>query len=444
MFVLVRAITYATLFVGVLLVFLPARILSAAGIVRPASIGPVQVIGMIVGVSGAVLGLWCILTFVFVGKGTQAPFDPPKGLVIRGPYRFVRNPMYLGAGLALIGASLFYESAALIPYLLVMLVLAQAFVMFFEEPVLAKKFGADYGAYRSRRKTLAASPMIVTRHDSAESFLNVAAPLLMVSEAENNVMIGVAQGLARHPDAVKGPYLATVSDETGVLACAVYLAPSKLVLTRANREPIVALAKDAYQAVPTIEGVTGPERSATDFAMAWSKLSGVAPALAMRLRIHETRRVNETALGSPTGMFRAATASDRDLLVGWTDALALEVRIPEEVNSAAVVDSAIQRSRLYVWEDNGQPVSMAAWTGKTPNGVRIILVYTPRELRGKGYATACVAELTRQQLAKGSVFCWLYTDLSSAASPNIFKKIGYWPVSDVSEYYLKQQLETGN
>jgi protein-S-isoprenylcysteine O-methyltransferase Ste14 len=149
MFVLVRAITYGTLFVGLLLVFLPARILSAAGIVGPASIGPVQVIGMSVGVLGAALGLWCILAFVFVGKGTQAPFDPPKGLVISGPYRFVRNPMYLGAGLALIGASLFYQSAALIPYLLLMVVLAQAFVMFFEEPVLTKKFGADYEAYRS-------------------------------------------------------------------------------------------------------------------------------------------------------------------------------------------------------------------------------------------------------------------------------------------------------
>ena len=56
--------------------------------------------------------------------------------------------------------------------------------------------------------------------------------------------------------------------------------------------------------------------------------------------------------------------------------------------------------------------------------------------RGKGYATACVSALTRQQLEQGSAFCWLYTDLSSAASPNIFKRIGYWPVSDVTEYYL--------
>jgi predicted GNAT family acetyltransferase len=80
---------------------------------------------------------------------------------------------------------------------------------------------------------------------------------------------------------------------------------------------------------------------------------------------------------------------------------------------------------------------MAAWTGKTPNGVRINFVYTPRELRGKGYATACVKALTRQQLDQGNAFCWLYTDVSGTASPNIFKRIGYWPVSDVAEYNLK-------
>jgi uncharacterized protein len=278
--------------------------------------------------------------------------------------------------------------------------------------------------------------MIVTRHDSAQSFLNVASPLLMLAEAENNVIIGVTHGLATNPERVKDPYLATVSNDTGVLACGVYLAPSKMVVTRANREPIVALAKDAFQAVPTIEGVTGPDRSATDFALAWSQLSGVEATPGMRLRIHETRRVNEAGLRTPPGRFRPATPADRDLLIGWTEVFTHEASIPEKVDSAGVIDSAIQRQRLYVWEDNGQPVSMAAWTGKTPNGVRVIFVYTPRTLRGKGYATACVAELTRQQLASGSAFCWLYTDMSNAASPNIFKRIGYWPVSDVAEYYF--------
>ena len=110
-----------------------------------------------------------------------------------------------------------------------------------------------------------------------------------------------------------------------------------------------------------------------------------------------------------------------------------EARIPEPVDAVRIVQDAITRGRLHVWE-NDRPVSMAAWTGKTPSGVRINFVYTPRELRGKGYGTACVKALTKQQLDQGNAFCWLYTDLSSAASPNIFKRIGYWPVSDVSEY----------
>src|SRR5687767_6666200 len=114
MFVLARAVTYATLFIGFLLVFLPGRILSATGVVQPSVIGVRQVAGMLLAAAGAALALTCIFTFVFVGRGTPAPFDPPRRLVARGPYRMVRNPMYLGAGLALTGAALFYQSLPLL------------------------------------------------------------------------------------------------------------------------------------------------------------------------------------------------------------------------------------------------------------------------------------------------------------------------------------------
>jgi predicted GNAT family acetyltransferase len=278
--------------------------------------------------------------------------------------------------------------------------------------------------------------MKVTRYERAEAFLEVAQPLLMMAEAENNLLLGVAQGIARNPAAAKDPYLATVTGDSGVLACAVYIAPFKLVITRANREPIAALARDVFDAAPQIDGVTGPSRSADDFALAWSKLSRVAPTLGMRMRIHETRRVVDSDLPSPSGRFRPATAPDVKLLATWTEAFVSEARIPERVDAVRIVEDAISRGRLHVWED-GAPVSMAAWTGKTPNGVRINFVYTPRELRGRGYGTACVKALTKQQLEQGNLFCWLYTDVSSAASPNIFKRIGYWPVSDVAEYYLK-------
>lgn len=158
--------------------------------------------------------------------------------------------------------------------------------------------------------------MLATRHQTPEAFLSAAESLLMTAEAENNLILGVAQGLARNPSAAANPYLATVADGAEALACAVYIAPFKLVITRADREPIVALAHDLYRTVPDVEGMTGPDRSAADFVEAWSELSGVRPRLGMRLRIHETRSVAETGLPAPSGSVRKATSTDHDLLTG--------------------------------------------------------------------------------------------------------------------------------
>jgi protein-S-isoprenylcysteine O-methyltransferase Ste14 len=149
MFVLARAVTYASLFVGLLLVFLPARILAASGIARPARLGPVEIAGLGASVLGAALALWCILTFALVGRGTPAPFDPPRRLVVSGPYRFIRNPMYVGAVLALGGAALVFRSLTLLAYAVGFFLAAHAFVMWYEEPTLAHLFGSGYQAYRS-------------------------------------------------------------------------------------------------------------------------------------------------------------------------------------------------------------------------------------------------------------------------------------------------------
>ncbi len=278
--------------------------------------------------------------------------------------------------------------------------------------------------------------MNVTHYQTAEAFLEAAQPLLMMAEAENNLILGVAQGIARNPAAAKNPYLATVGNETGVLACAVHIAPFKLVITRANREPIAALARDIHAVMPQLDGVTGPSRSAEDFSLAWGKLSGSQPVFGMRLRIHETRKVIDPDNPCAPGRLRPAASSDLDRLVKWTEVFVSEARLSEPVDASRVVEDAVRRGRLHVWDNEG-PVSMAAWTGKTPSGVRINFVYTPRELRGKGYATACVKALTKQQLEQGNAFCWLYTNLSNGGSSRLFKRIGYWPVSDVSEYYLK-------
>jgi protein-S-isoprenylcysteine O-methyltransferase Ste14 len=147
MFVLVRAVTYAALFIGLVLIYLPARLLSWSGIVRPAAIEVQQVAGMVIGAAGAAVALRCIFTFASIGRGTPAPFDPPLRLVIQGPYRFVRNPMYIGAGLALASAALFYESCPLLGYTGLFFLATHLFVVWYEEPTLRRTFGQEYEAY---------------------------------------------------------------------------------------------------------------------------------------------------------------------------------------------------------------------------------------------------------------------------------------------------------
>jgi protein-S-isoprenylcysteine O-methyltransferase Ste14 len=150
MFVLIRAITYAALFIGLVLIYVPARLLSSSGIARPEAIEVQQLAGMAIGAAGAAVALWCIFTFASAGKGTPAPFDPPRRLVIQGPYRFVRNPMYIGAGLALAGAALFYESFQLLSYTAFFFLATHLWVVLYEEPALRQTFGQDYEAYCGR------------------------------------------------------------------------------------------------------------------------------------------------------------------------------------------------------------------------------------------------------------------------------------------------------
>jgi len=150
MFVLIRTIIYATLFIGFFLIYIPASLLRRSGIGFPLNIEWQQLTGIVIGAIGTSMALWCIFSFAILGKGTPAPFDPPQRLVIRGPYRIVRNPMYLAAGVALTGAALFYDSWELIVYTSVLLVITHLLVVFYEEPVLKKTFGPDYDVYRTQ------------------------------------------------------------------------------------------------------------------------------------------------------------------------------------------------------------------------------------------------------------------------------------------------------
>jgi protein-S-isoprenylcysteine O-methyltransferase Ste14 len=145
--ILVRALVYGSAFVGFVLVFLPARVAEWAGASAPEAWGPPQWAGATLVLLGIVPMAWSFITFVFRGRGTPAPFDPPRRLVVDGPYRFVRNPMYWGAILSLSGAALYYRSVGLAGYVGAFAAWAHLFVVYFEEPRLRRTFGDAYAGY---------------------------------------------------------------------------------------------------------------------------------------------------------------------------------------------------------------------------------------------------------------------------------------------------------
>jgi protein-S-isoprenylcysteine O-methyltransferase Ste14 len=99
---------------------------------------------------GSVLAFSCVTSFVIRGQGTPAPFDAPVQFVAVGPYRWVRNPMYIGGWLMLIGYGFLLRSPAALLFSGVFLLWWHLFVLFYEEPTLREKFGAEYEEYCRR------------------------------------------------------------------------------------------------------------------------------------------------------------------------------------------------------------------------------------------------------------------------------------------------------
>jgi protein-S-isoprenylcysteine O-methyltransferase Ste14 len=104
--------------------------------------------GILVGATGALIVFACAGVFVMRGRGTPAIFDPPREFVAVGPYRFVRNPMYIGGFVMLMGFGLYQRSLAILLFAVAILVLFHVYVVFVEEPGLEARFGESYFAYK--------------------------------------------------------------------------------------------------------------------------------------------------------------------------------------------------------------------------------------------------------------------------------------------------------
>jgi protein-S-isoprenylcysteine O-methyltransferase Ste14 len=145
--VLLKTIIFTIIVPGTVLVWMPYRLLSSSSVSNPFDTAGLRYFGVIPILLGAAIILWCAWDFTFAGKGTPAPIDPPKRLVVRGLYRYVRNPMYIGVLSVITGEALLFQSLALIGYAAAVFVFTYLFVIFYEEPTLRQKFGESYKNY---------------------------------------------------------------------------------------------------------------------------------------------------------------------------------------------------------------------------------------------------------------------------------------------------------
>ncbi|HYP54238.1 MAG TPA: isoprenylcysteine carboxylmethyltransferase family protein [Pyrinomonadaceae bacterium] len=135
---------------GSLTILVPYLLLSSGRDLFPVRLSYFRWLGLLPVAAGALLYLWCAWEFTFTGRGTPAPFDPPKEMVARGLYRHARNPMYVAATLALAGEAVLFESSLILVYGALVFAFFHLWVVFYEEPTLRRTFGASYEKYCAR------------------------------------------------------------------------------------------------------------------------------------------------------------------------------------------------------------------------------------------------------------------------------------------------------
>jgi len=271
---------------------------------------------------------------------------------------------------------------------------------------------------------------VLETHNAGE-FLKKAEKFLMEHEAENNLILGQAMRLARGETAgmVSVTFYA-VEDEGRVLVAGMHNQPYRLVLSRGPGPAIAMIADWAGGKKSDFAGVIGVPESVLMFTRAWSKLTRDKMRGGHRMRIYRLEHLKPAAAVS--GKFEPATAGELDLLAQWSIAFTRDVEQPITGGERAMAERAIREGRLFLWKDP-QPVSMAAWAGPTPRGVRINFVYTPPEFRRRGYASAAVSALTKKLIDSGRKFVFLFTDLKNPTSNKIYQQMGYEAVCDVNE-----------
>ncbi len=243
-------------------------------------------------------------------------------------------------------------------------------------------------------------------------------------------LAGVLSGARRQPENTRW---ITVLDAGEVVGVAVHYPPYNPFLPRLPDGASAEIARALLKEDQPLHGVNGRADAAAEFVEAWTAATGGNATPGMSTRMYRLADL-EVPLGTP-GAARRATQPDLYLAREWFTAFHTEANPDSPVDNVGEMATRVVHSKhLWLWEDDGRPVSSAAMTEPAAGVSRIAPVYTPPEHRRRGYGAAVTARATRACLELGARHVVLYTDLANPTSNSIYQQIGYRPDHDAQEY----------
>jgi GNAT superfamily N-acetyltransferase len=265
-------------------------------------------------------------------------------------------------------------------------------------------------------------------HSSSPSeFLSTAAPLLTTREAENNLLLGLADRAIKDAQALATAVWLTVHDGDELVGAAAWTPLHQVTVTRLppGAARVVADFFLARENVP--DGATGPGHHAYDVAAALAERTGGVLEHRMADTLYELTELLPPR--QPPGAARLAVTEDFATVARYFAEFYAELNLPHPPDPETAARGAIARGWMLLWDDGGARC-FAGSARMTPNGASIGPVYTPPDSRGRGYASALTAELARRLLDGGKRFVCLFADQKNRTSNHIYQAIGFRALVD--------------
>jgi len=292
--------------------------------------------------------------------------------------------------------------------------------------------------------------MKFNRYTDVELFKNDVIDILLEDEVQNNLPVSIIMNSSKY--SADNWLLATVTDDNGVIVLvAVCTLPFNLLLyecvscqgdTPPGRNvpgytdvghdtvPCHTLVSELKRINFIPPGVLAESGVARRFADAYCGDNGGKLKMTMKLM-----KLDQIAdYKQPPGFCRVLTEEDLSFTPSWEHAFCVDCDLPHYTYAENYdrIKTRVGNNTHFIWED-GEPVAQAVHGRNTPSGAVISWVYTPPLHRGKGYATAVVAEVSKSAFESGKKFCCLYADAANPASCAVYHKLGYYDVCTFDE-----------